>query len=219
MRMKFGNCLAVFCFLSCLATGSGLSAEDNRFVPVDADSLARLHAGEVVLQGETSDKSGAAASVLIFIQAPVERVWATIISCQKAQIWLVGLQFCQVLEERGDYALTRQVVDEGWATPRLDFTFEVRRRPYRHMEFQLTQGNLRNMHGSWEFEALAGGILVRHSIALQPLGPAPRWLVRLHMKNDLPKMMRCLRGLSAGSGSEQAMHKDLLQCPGEVPER
>ncbi len=81
----------------------------------------------------------------------------------------------------------------------------------------LTQGDLKNLHGSWDFEVFPDGTLVRHMIVLQPTVPAPRWLVLLHMKNDLPRMMRCLRGLSAGSGSEQAIHTDLLQCPGDVP--
>ncbi len=52
---------------------------------------------------------------------------------------MAGLKVCQVLEERGDYALTRQVVDEGWATPRLDFTFEIMRQEYRHMELRCAQ--------------------------------------------------------------------------------
>ena len=218
-RIKFGQGPVTFCLLFCLATGSGFSAEDHPLLPANEGSLTRLRVGEVVLESATTGENGAEASVLIFMQAPVERIWANIISCKKARIWVAGLQFCEVLEELGDHALTRQVVDEGWATPRLDFTFEIMRQPYRHMEFRLTQGNLKNMHGSWDFETIPDGILVRHQIAMQPDAPAPRWLMLLHMKNALPKMMRCIRGLSAGSGSEESIHTDLQQCPGQVPER
>lgn len=181
--------------------------------------MKRLRAGEVVLENDISDQNGAAASILVFIQAPVERIWANIISCQKARTWVAGLQFCEVLEERGDYALTRQVVDKGWTTPRMDFTFETERQPYQHMEFRLTQGNLKTLRGSWDFTAFADGVLVRYVLVLQPLLPAPRWLVRRNLHQDLPDMMRCIRGLSAGGGSEQAMRTDLMQCPGEVDER
>ena len=218
-RCKFGHGPVTFCLLFCLASGSVCGAGDHPVSPANEGMLTRLRAGEVVLESATTDENGAAASALIFMQAPVERIWANIISCKKAQIWVAGLQFCEVLEELGDYALTRQVVDEGWATPRLDFTFETMRQPYRHMEFRLTQGNLKNMHGSWDFETIPDGILVRHKIAMQPSVPATHWFMLLHMKNELPKMMRCIRGLSAGSGSEESIHTDLQQCPGHVPER
>jgi len=215
--MKFGHYSAAFCLLLCSAALSGLSADDHLMLPADQDSLTRLRAGEVLLQRGPSDKNGAAVSSLVFIRAPVERIWAIVTSCQMAKIWLAGLQFCAVLQERGKRALTRQVVDQGWAMPRLDLTFNVMRQPYRRMEFRLAQGNLKSMHGAWNLEAFPDGIMVRYSIALQPAVPSPRWLVRLIIQKDLPRMLRCIRGLSAGSGSEQAIQKDLLRCPGEVP--
>jgi hypothetical protein len=214
--MKPGHYLLVLGLLFCMPAGAGSGSEDPSFVLPDEHTLARLRAGEVLLENETSDVNGAAAGILVFIRAPVERIWAIIISCQQASIWVVGLQYCEALEERGDYALTRQIVDKGWTTPRLDFTFETVRRPYQHMEFRLTQGNLKSMHGSFDFKTFPDGVLVRHAMLLQPLVPAPSWLVRLVMKKDLPSMMRCIRGLSLGSGSEQAIRADLLRCPGQA---
>ena len=214
--MKSGHYLAVSCLLFCMATGTVMSAEDHPFLLPDENSLARLRMGEVVLENDTADENGAAASILVFIQAPVERIWSIIVSCRYAQAFVAGLKICEVLEERSDYALTRQVVDEGRMTPRFDYTFAIERQPYRQMNFRLVEGNLKAMHGSWDFESFADGVLLRHVLVLQPVLPAPRWLVRRNMKQNLPDMMRCIRGLAAGGGSEQATRADRLKCPGEV---
>jgi len=183
---------------------------------VDDSLMPLLRRGEIVMESNTSDENGASVSLLAFIRAPVERIWEIIISCRYVHAFVAGLEFCQVLQDSGDYALTRQVVDKGWTTPRMDFTFETRRQPFRHMEFQLTEGNLKSMHGSWDFAIYPDGVVVRHELALQPLLPAPRWLVRRNLKKDLPDMLRCIRGLASGSGTDDEIRADLAQCPGKV---
>ena len=194
-----------------------VNAQDPVHALPDGATMARLEAGDWVIENDISDPGVAAASILILMRAPVERIWATITTCRNVEIFLAGLQFCEVLEDTGTYALTHQVVDKGWTTPRLDYTFETRREPYRHMEFNLVEGNLKIMQGSWDFTPVADGVLVRHVLMLRPLVPAPRWLVRRNLKHDLPDMMQCIRGLSAGSGSPQAEAADLDRCPGELP--
>lgn len=210
--MKSRFYAAAACLWSCLAAG----AQAPPMALPDEPALARLRAGEIVTENSSSDEGGAAVSILAFMHAPPERIWEIIISCRYVHAFVSGLEFCKVLEERGDYALTRQVVDKGWMMPRMDFTFETRRQPYRHMEFRLTEGNLKAMQGRWDFETYPDGVLVRHDLVLQPLLPAPRWLVRRNLKKDLPGMLRCIRGLAAGSGSQPQIREDLGQCPGEV---
>jgi len=204
------------CLYFCLLAAGFASEQGQPDFPPDPHVMEQLRAGEVLFESDSTDEDGAAVSLLAFVRAPVERVWATIISCRFVQAFVAGLKYCEVLEERGDYALTRQVVDEGWAMPRLDYTFETVRQPYQHMEFRLTKGNLKSMHGSWDFETYSDGVLVRHMLALQPLLPAPRWLVRRNLRKDLPDMLRCIRGLSEGSGPGRETQADLAVCPGEV---
>ena len=196
-----------------------MGSEEHSFPMPDENSLARLRAGELLLQNDGSDENGTAVSIMVFIHAPVERIWAIIISCRYAYAFVAGLKLCEVLEERGDYAVTRQVVDKGWAMPTLDFTFATTREPHRRMEFRLIRGDLKILHGSWDFETFPDGVLVRHALVLQPAMPAPRWLVRRNVKKDLPNMLSCIRGLSEGSGSAQAISADRLRCPGEVQAR
>lgn len=215
-RLKFPRIAfcVLFCLVFCVGAQPARSEAGRTFLMPDAPTMERLLAGDWVLESGVSDENGAAASILIFMRTPVERIWATIISCADAELFVDGLEFCEVLEEDGDYAITHQVVDKGWLTPRMDFRFETRREPYSHMQFKLLEGNLKTMHGSWDFKTMPDGVLVRHVLVLAPLVPAPRWLVRRNLKKDLPNLMQCVRGLSGGSGAEPALAVDLKKCPG-----
>jgi hypothetical protein len=197
---------------------AGASADDIQFVLPDETSMARLRAGEWVMNKDLIDENVAAASILLFFRAPVERIWAIIISCDYAMSWVDGLEYCEVLQDRGDYALTRQIVDKGWASPRIDYTFEIFRMPFHSMRLKLKSGNLKTFQGSWEFSSLPDGVLLRHTLALQPNFPVPRWLVRRTLTHDMPHMMLCLRGLAEGSGSELASAEERRKCPGAVKE-
>jgi hypothetical protein len=202
----------------CGLPATAANPDSNPFALPDASGLARLRAGEWILDKDVEDANGAAESIMLFFHAPVERIWGIIISCDYAKSWVEGLEYCEVLEDRGDYALTRQIADKGWTTPRIDYTFETFRIPFHSMRFKLISGNLKTLQGSWEFSELPDGVVLRHTITLQPNFPVPRWLVRRTLTRDLPDMMLCLRGLSEGSGSAQASAEERHKCPGEVKE-
>lgn len=205
--------------LVCMAANSVPAAEGHSFSLPDERSMARLRAGKLLLEKDRSDADGAAAVVTAFMHAPVKRIWAIIISCRYAEAFVAGLKLCEVLQEHGDWAVTRQVVDKGWTMPTLDFTFVTRRVPYRHMEVRLIKGNLKVMRGDWDFRSFPDGVLVRYALVVKPTLPAPRWLVRHKLKKDLTDMLRCIRALSDGSGSDQAMRADHSRCPGKLPGR
>jgi len=216
--MNWPGWLPGLVFMLGVFPAANVGSDATRFVPPDAPSMARLRAGEWILNKNVEDAHGAAASIMLFFHAPVERIWGIIISCDYAMSWVDGLEYCEVLQDRGDYAVTRQVVDKGWLTPRIDYTFETFRVPFQTMDFNLTSGNLKTLQGSWEFNSLPDGVLLRHTLTLQPNFPVPRWLVRRTLTHDMPDMMLCLRGLSEGSGSELASAADRRKCPGPVKE-
>lgn len=218
LRMNWCGWLLGCTFALALFPAVDGTANDTELLPPGAADMARLRAGEWILNKDVEDASGAAASILLFFRAPVERIWAVIISCDYAMSWVDGLEYCEVLEDRGDYALTRQVVDKGWASPRIDYTFEIFRLPFHSMQLKLKSGNLKTFEGSWEFSSLPDGVLVRHMLVLQPNFGVPRWLVRRTLTHDMPNMMLCLRGLAEGSGSESASAGERRKCPGVVKE-
>lgn len=208
---------ACVCLALAVAGGFVRLRADAPVEPLSAETRARLLAGEVILERRDAGDRGADARVSILIRAPVERVWAVMVTCAHAYAYLAGLRECRVLEERGDFALTHQVVDKGWWMPRLDYTFETRRIPYRSMEIHLVDGNLERLDGSWTFRKLDEGLLVRHEIVLQPKAPAPRWLVRRNVVRDLPDMLRCIRAAARGSGAADIERADRAACAIEPP--
>jgi len=206
----------VLCFLPAFGfgeTNEGATKPSATFT-IDRERLQRLESGEVIVEPQTASTEGASVVAWILIRAPVERVWETIISCEQAERFVAGLQMCEVLEETGDYALIRQVVDKGWSTPKLDYTFSTRREPYKRMDVELASGNLRKLKGDWMFEPVNGGVVLQHRLELRPPVPVPRWLVRRNLRRDLPAMLTCIRGLVSGSGTAEASERETAQCPG-----
>jgi len=190
-----------------------LSANDAPLAP-DSEVMDRLLAGEVVMESRESGKDGAMASAYVLISSPVTDIWEVIISCEAAYLFLNGLEDCEVLEDRGDYALTRQVVDKGWLMPQLEFTFETRRQPFTLMESSLVSGNLKVLTGRWDFLPIAGGTLVYHALTLKTSLPVPRWLIRRNLRRDFPDMMRCIRQISESRTTGDPSVQAASTCPG-----
>lgn len=206
--MKRLSVLLIFCF-----SIPGVAREVQ--LP-DPESLQLLEAGEVFLQTTRTGESGGSAKIVIFINAPVEAIWDVIYSCQKAFVFLEGLELCEVLEQTNEYTITRQVVDRGFLVPKQDYAFRTLRDPYKHAEFELVDGNLKVLEGSWDFIAMPRGVVVIHEIRVQPKVPAPRFIVRKLMRRGMPEMMSCIRALAGGSVTARQKDLDLGLCPGEL---
>ncbi len=207
-RLCCTACLAVslLCAMPVCGTATGPEPE----LP-DAAQMQRLLAGELVQQDERGDDKVTQARSWVFIRAPAEQVWNIIISCEFAFVFMPGLEHCEVLEDHGHSAVVRQVVDKGWATPEMDYTFAVTRQPHRHMHFHMTTGNLKVLRGSWDFIPYADGTVLHYELGLRPQAPAPGWLVRRNLRQDLPAMLQCIRQLSEALDPRQAM----TACPGQ----
>jgi ribosome-associated toxin RatA of RatAB toxin-antitoxin module len=180
----------------------------------DAAILARLEAGEVVARETRGDAQGGSARMQMLVQAPVQAVWAVIVSCELAFRFVEGLQRCEVLEDSGDRALVHQVVDRGWLMPRLDFVFESLRQPWDQIGFRLVAGNLKALEGSWHFEETPAGTLVDYEIRLRPQAPVPGFLVRRNIGRTMPDLLACVRGLAEGSATGERRQRDLARCAG-----
>lgn len=192
-------------------------AADTHAEPPDAAAWQRLRQGEVLVESINTTGSGGSVRVSALMYVDVQTLWTYIASCTAVFEYVDGMRECELLEVRtepgADVSTVRQVVDKGWLVPRLEFTMEVRREPWVSVEFHLLEGDLEAMQGWWRFEPQPeGALLVTHQILLQPRLPAPRWLIRRTMHNDLPDMLACLRGLTGGS-AELQQEADLARCP------
>jgi len=180
--------------------------------------LQRLQSGEILTQTIHSDKSGGAARVTALFHAQAEDIWNVIGYCKNEFIYVRGLELCEVLVPGLQYIKKHHRVNNNWYTPTIDFVFEARRTSPTHGDFNLVEGNLKVMEGQWDFQPLESGdgLVVSHDIRIRSRFPAPRWLVRRVLKNDLPDMLACIRGMAGASVTEDQSAADLALCPGDV---
>lgn len=182
----------------------------------DAETLGKLLAGEILLLDARSDEAGGSARVQVLVDASAESVWEVIVSCAQSFVFVDGLRLCEVLEETPTRALVHQVVKKGWLVPRQAFSFESLRRPYREITFRLVSGNLKSMHGSWQFSELPQGLLVDYEIHVRSGLPVPGFIVSYVMRKGMPDLIACIRGLAGGSGSVEHAQADLGRCRGQA---
>jgi len=185
--------------------------------PVEYD-LAGLQSGEIMLQTIHSDQPGGAARVTALFHSTTDAVWKVIGDCKYEFIYIRGLKTCEVLKPGRTHMLVRHRLRNSWYTPTLDFTFEAIRKPDDFGEAHLVEGDLRVLEGEWRLVSLGEekGVIVIHEIRIQPRIPAPRWLVRRSLRNDLPDMLACIRGLAMASGDNRRIGADLNRCPGDI---
>lgn len=196
---------------------AGTAAADLRAVENDFD-LASLQSGEILLQTIHGDKPGGAARVTALFHTTADAVWEVIGDCKYEFIYVRGLKVCEVLKPGRQHMLMHHRLRNSWYTPTLDFTFEVIRKPGNFGEARLVEGDLRVLEGLWRLVPLADGkgVIVIHEIRIQPKMPAPRWLVRRSLRNDLPDMLACIRGLANASADNRRIAADLKRCPGDI---
>lgn len=183
---------------------------------LDRESIKRLSEGEILLLDASSNDAGGSARVQSIIHAPAQAVWNVIASCEQSFVFVDGLRTCEVIENQGDRSLVHQVVKKGWYVPKQDFVFESRREPYHVIRFELVEGNLKDMEGTWRFLEIPEGLLVDYQIRIRPGLPVPGFIVSYVMRKGMPDLMACIRGLAGGSGSKEKEKSDLGRCRGKA---
>jgi hypothetical protein len=184
---------------------------------LDSD-MARLQRGEILVRTVHEKKSGGAAQVTALFHSSVEAVWNVIGYCKNEFIYVRGLELCELVKPGLSVMRKHHRVNNNWYTPTIDFTFEASRTSSTHGEFQLVGGNLKVMEGMWDFQphSNSGNLVVTHEIRIRSRFPVPRWLMRRVLKNDLPDMVACVRGLASASGDDERLAADLERCPGDT---
>ncbi len=185
-------------------------------IPLNAQKLRQLRSGDILHEYVRMEESGGAVQAEVFIQTSVDKVWEILQGCGKAFLFVDGLEQCEIVSRSAENALVHQVVDTGFFAPMLDYSYRSVNQPFSRMEFNLVEGNLRVMQGSWDFESLPDGLLVTYNMRVQPGFPLPRFLVRMSLRRMIPDMLACIRGLVDGSGTTERKQQDLARCPGQA---
>jgi ribosome-associated toxin RatA of RatAB toxin-antitoxin module len=149
---------------------------------------------EVAVALDAGEQSGS-ASATVRIHARREVVWSLITSCAEALRLVPGLVACNVLETAPDRSWQRiqHVMDYSWYVRKL--TYEIRAsytNPSR-VTIERISGDLRTLRGSWSLQSDGDYTMAHYAVDLAPGFWVPRWIVRVALRRDLPKMLRALR--------------------------
>jgi hypothetical protein len=187
-----------------IAAGLSSSAAPGRAaVPVEPDTTwldeERLADGDIL--AETSrDGSTVTVSTAALIAAPVEVIWEEIRSCEVAPEYVPNVVACERIEtlDDGRSELFSQTIRPIFFLPRFEHVFRLDYHPYERIDFSEIEGPLEHMEGRWWFLPRPGGkgILVMHTLEVDPGLPVPRFLLRATMRRDLVKILEAIRDRS-----------------------
>ena len=169
----------------------GLAASD-----LSAYELLRLKKGEVLVAVKRDgDPSKGKVEATIMIEAPKENIWEAMVNCQEAPTFVPGLKSCQVLSSGKDWEIIRHEVKWIWFWPTLAYVFRATYQKYKQIDFVKTEGDIREMTGSWRLTPINDGqqTIVRYKVYLDPGFFAPRRMVRKSLKKNLPAVLVSLR--------------------------
>jgi hypothetical protein len=146
-------------------------------------------------QGDDTDVAMVQSSAAIKIHAHRETVWALLTSCAEALELFPGLKECRVLDTApdGSWQLIRHVMDYSWFVPTLTYVLRASYDYPGHISIQRDSGDLRTLKASWYLKSDGEFTMLSYSLEVTPGFWVPRWLVRIALKHDLPKMLRTLR--------------------------
>jgi hypothetical protein len=149
-------------------------------------------------QGDDADVPVVQSSASIKIHAPRETVWAVLTSCQEQLGMVPGLTACEVIDTApdGSWQLVRQAVNYSWLVPKVTYVLRARYDYPGRIDIERDSGDLRMLNSTWYLDADGEFTVVRYSLEVTPGFWVPRWLVRMALKHDLPKMLGALRNRS-----------------------
>ena len=152
---------------------------------------------DVAVTLDSTAQSGS-ASASVRIHANRASIWALLTSCASAVRLVPGLAECRVVETAPDdsWQLIRHVVDYSWYVPKLTFVFRADYRYPERISIRLVSGDLRVLEGSWDLQKDGDFTIAHYSLALAPGFWIPRWVMKVALRHDLPRMLRELRTLA-----------------------
>jgi ribosome-associated toxin RatA of RatAB toxin-antitoxin module len=186
-----------FLLFVCLLLFLAQPARAADWVPT-SDELARLKRGEVVVTSSVERvEDGGNAVAAVQIDAPVERVFRTLIDCKQAVQFVPHLEQCKVLETADDesWRIVEHEMGTSWYLPSGRFMFRAEYEPYKLIRFTQMRGDFRENKGVWTFKPINNGraTIVSYNVHIVPRTYVPRWIVRASLRRGLPALMDGLR--------------------------
>ena len=196
MKLRFISAAACLTALSWVA----LAAAEPAF---DGQQLRRLKAGEVLIS-VSPDPEGATGLIeaTIDIEAAPSIVWAIMLDCERGKRMAPSLKSSRVLSATPDGRsdVREHIIQWIWPLPPMRSVFRSDYIPFQQIAFQLVEGDLAFLKGSWTLEPLLQGTATRllYRVRISPGWPIPGPLVRSAIEADVPRTLLALRREATG---------------------
>jgi hypothetical protein len=85
------------------------------------------------------------------------------------------------------------VMSYSWLIPKLTYELRATYDKPTQLSMERTSGDVKTLNVSWTLSSDGDYTVARYRVELAPGFWVPRWLCRLALRRDLPKMLRALR--------------------------
>ncbi len=156
-----------------------------------ADAAGEFQVGVAL---DATEQSGS-ADATVRIHASRETIWGLITSCAETLHMVPALEQCEVLETAPDHSwqTIRQVLNYSWYFPKLTYVLRATYDKPARVTVERFAGDLKTLRVSWTLQPDGDYTLAQYKIDLAPGFWVPRWVVRVALRHDLPKMLGALR--------------------------
>ncbi len=194
MSLGFPRRLAVIGFVAALLL---VAPHTHATTQWSAPDEARLARGEAVARIVEEAGPGGRVLAAIDIPAPASVVWRVMLDCERAPLYVPGLQSCAIIERAADGLSDVREHRIRWIAllPSLRLRFRTDYEPERTIRVARISGDLAAMRGVWLLEPREGGRMTRlhYDFHLAPRTPLPAGLVRAGMMRDAPDVLEAVR--------------------------
>jgi ribosome-associated toxin RatA of RatAB toxin-antitoxin module len=145
----------------------------------------------------------------VLIDAKTESIWSVLVDYSHAPKIFKNLKSCEVVGQKGEAKLVRQIVNTG-SPITFDYTvLLVEKKPYS-IEWARESGSFKEVTGTWQLEPVEFGRQTRvtYSIFIDGGMFLPGWLLTPQLKGYLPVVLNALRDKMQGENIASNKRED-----------
>jgi uncharacterized membrane protein len=181
--------IALALMLSALSAAPALALSAAPALALNAPELARVKAGETVVEDVPVDEGGSLRASF-FVAAPLARAREVLWDQEKFVEFVPDVKAVKVLERHGN----RQVISISGGKGPITVTYVADRllEPQR-ISWKSIRGDVKRNDGFYALEAVPGGTVLTYQVHLVPYAPVPGYVVGYLQKQALPGLIKALR--------------------------